>query len=825
MLGINSHTHLLQLLKHHIATSAQELFQPIDRVITDSRTAINVQNKLFFALVTTKNNGHKYISQLIKQGVSALVVSDKQVFEQTKNQVFTVLVTNTTDALQEFGANYIQQFSAQRIAITGSNGKTIVKEWLSQLLAAEFSIAKSPKSYNSQIGVPLSALEVNASHDFMVFEAGISQPNEMQKLASIIQPNYGIFTNIGDAHSVNFESLAQKVREKANLFTTCSWVVFRADFPEIANTLAINSSFFGWTTNPALTNFLLVHWNKPLQQISFLWNQQELVFTIPFSDSAAFENATHAILMALYLKVSPNTIQQTLTQLQPVAMRLQQVAGINNTTLINDSYNADVTSLKIALDFLFEQVQHTEKTVFLSDFEQLTKNEHELYHEIAVVLNEYSIQNLVLVGPQISRIASLVNAQFIQAYGSTQELIQYIKPQEFSNQAILLKGARSFEFEQILALFQQKSHRAELVVSLDALVNNYNYFKTKLGNSVKIMAMVKAFSYGSGSHEIAKVLAHQNVDYLAVAYADEGVELRQNGVDLPIMVMNANAESFDLILKYNLEPEIYSFEQLQAFLLALNNSVYTHCGIHLKIDTGMYRLGFMPNEVPQVIQLIQAIQGVELKSMFTHLSSADDANADEFTLHQLDLFLHTANQAEATLGYSVLKHALNSAGIQRFTNYEMDMVRLGVGLYGIGVNPTEQKHLIEVSTFKGSISQLKHVQAGAAVGYNRMGKVEKDSVIATVNIGYADGLPRSLSNGKYSVSIQNTPCPIIGNVCMDMCMVDVSHLSQCSVGDEVVVFGNNYSIKNMAVAAQTIPYELLVGISSRVKRIYVRHES
>lgn len=793
----------------------------INHIITDSRNIISAENAIFFALKTKRNDGHKFITDLLEKGVRNFVVSSPVPFENAN----IILVKDTLKALQSLSAAHRLKFSIPVLAITGSNGKTIVKEWLYQLMSPDHTIVRSPKSYNSQIGVPLSVWQISSEDNWGIFEAGISEPNEMQALQKIINPQYGIFTNIGAAHDENFINRSQKIGEKLKLFTKVNTLVYCPDYSEIQEVviksgLLKNINTFTWSkkadadlfiTNNTKTNSnttITAKYQKNIQTIS-----------IPFTDMASIENAIHCWAFMLMLGYKNEAIAERFLRLSPVAMRLELKEGINNCTIINDSYNSDINSLTIALDFLQQQRQHPKKTLIISDILQSGRNENELYEDVANLLHEKGISRFIGIGKAIATQSRKFSSGSL-FFKNTRHFINEFPFSEFNNETILLKGAREFEFEKIVAFLQQKTHKTILEINLNAVVHNLNHYKSLLNPGVKLMAMVKAFSYGTGSYEIANILQFNQVDYLGVAFSDEGKELRKAGITLPIMVMNPDETGFDDMIKYNLEPEIFSFRILDLLEKALlRNNHKQPFNIHIKIDTGMHRLGFEEKDIPELISKLNGNPLLNVASVFSHLASATNPNHVSFTQKQFESYERICITLKEALNTVFKRHILNTAGISRFKNKQFDMVRLGLGLYGIGASEVEQKNLLNVSSLKTSISQIKKIASGETIGYDRSYAAKTEITIATVPIGYADGLNRCLGNGKGKMKINNTYVPIIGNICMDMCMLDISGI-HAAEGDEVIVFDNDYSVINLAEDMNTIPYEVLTSFSRRVKRVY-----
>jgi Alr-MurF fusion protein len=806
----------------------------IEHILLDSRKVLFPDNSLFFALKSTRRNAHLFISDLYTKGVRNFVVSEPVVMDDYKDASF-ILVKDTLHALHLLAAYHRKQFHIPVIGITGSNGKTIVKEWLNQLLQENYRIVRSPKSYNSQTGVPLSVWQINNHHQLAIFEAGISQPGEMEALAAIIQPNIGILTNIGAAHSEGFESQAQKTDEKIQLFRNAATLIYCRDqlIVEERMTLFINAlkaqktqvpDCFTWGSDAANTLQVLELQRQPEHTvIHALYKAMPLSISIPFTDDASVENAIHCWCVLLLLKQEEEEIRKKMLQLTQVAMRLELKKGINHCDIINDSYSADLSSLSIALDFLLQQQQHPRHTLILSDIYQSGKEATALYAEVALILEQKNIQRLIGIGADISRHQAifdrLTGLEKI-FYPSVDYFRKDFYHLHFSNETILLKGARVFEFEQISRLLEQKVHQTVLEINLTALLHNLRQYQQLLHPSTKLMAMVKAFSYGSGAAEIANILQFHKVDYLGVAYADEGVELRKSGITMPIMVMNPESSTFDALVQFNLEPEIYSCSLLHDFERFLRREGIEQYPIHIELETGMQRLGFSAEEIAALAAHLGESRQFKVQTVFSHLAGSEDPAEDDFTLEQAAGFNAAAGLLEKALPYPFIKHIANSAAITRYPDLQLDMVRLGIGLYGVDSTRNEALQLRTVSTLKSTIAQIKHLKAGVTVGYNRRGKLQRDSVIATVRIGYADGYPRRLGNGVGAMLVQGQPAPVTGSVCMDMTMIDVTDIPGVKEGDDVIVFGEALPVETLAAAAQTIPYEIMTGVSQRVQRVY-----
>ncbi|MBX2965020.1 MAG: bifunctional UDP-N-acetylmuramoyl-tripeptide:D-alanyl-D-alanine ligase/alanine racemase [Cyclobacteriaceae bacterium] len=787
--------------------------KPLAHLLTDSRKPVLHEGSCFFAITGERHDGHDYIRMLYEAGINQFVV-EKSFSLKNFPVANVLLVDSAIEALQKIVAQQRGQFSIPVIGITGSNGKTIVKEWLYQLLAYEYTTVKNPGSYNSQIGVPLSVWHIQPHHQLGIFEAGVSRVDEMMNLRNIIQPTYGIFTTIGSAHDENFTTRKQKIEEKLKLFSNVSLLVYCKDQPDVDEAVSqttIPTISWGEHSQADIaisnnTNKLHIHW--PDKKI-------DVDIQFPFSDAASVENATHCIIMMLVLGYVPSIIQQRVTMLRAVPMRLELKEGINQCQVIDDTYNNDLAGLQMSLDFLRNQHQKRTKTIILSDILESGLNEEDLANRIAAHINASGATRFIGIGKNLSAYATLFtpHAQF---YSSTEEFIESFTPESFQHEMILIKGARVFAFEKIVSLFQKKVHGTVMEINLGALVHNLNEFRAKLKPRTKLMVMVKAFAYGSGSVDIANVLQFHKVDYLGVAYADEGVELRTNNITLPVMVMNPSPDGFQSMTQYNLEPELYSFTILEQLLAFLNGRTI---GLHLKLDTGMHRLGFEEEQIDALIEVLQANKNIRVVSIFTHLVGSDEKVHDEFSTQQVDCFLRMTRKITHTLNINPILHVLNTSGIMRFPDWQFDMVRLGIGLYG--ANTTEGLSTVKpVATLKTVISQIKKIKKGESIGYSRKDMAEKDMTLATIAIGYADGFSRAFSCGVGEVLIKGERVRVVGNVCMDMTMIDVTGMD-VHEGEDVIIFGNGLPVEEVAARINTIPYEILTNTSERIKRIFV----
>ena len=796
----------------------------IHDLLIDSRQVMAGRQTLFFALVSHRNDGHKYIEELYQKGVRAFVVN--RVPEGDFPEAVFVVVQDTLKALQQLAAYHRSRFHIPVIGLTGSNGKTIVKEWLAQLLSPDYTIVRSPKSYNSQVGVPLSVWQMNDNHQLGIFEAGISKPDEMAALQKIIKPTIGIFTNIGQAHEENFISYMQKAGEKLNLFTQAETMVYCMDYYDIQQVilradLGKKVELIPWSRKfkEAPVYVAAVEKQDKFATLSLVVRNEPMTFVIPFVDDASIENAIHCIVTCLFLKLPKEVLAERLQGLTSIAMRLEIKSGINNCTIINDYYNSDINSLAIALDVMNQQRQHQEKVLILSDILQSGRDEHELYGQIAQLVENKGVGMLIGIGEAISRQERYFKMKTF-FFKDVNDFLQRFPLSQFRNQTILLKGARAFEFEQISMELQEKAHETVLEINFNHLINNLNHFRSLIKPETKLMVMVKAFGYGSGNYEVSNILQFHRADYLTVAFADEGVELRRAGINLPIMVMSPEINSYDNIIKYHLEPEVFSFRNLELIERTLAiTGVTIPLNVHVKLDTGMHRLGFSLKELPELIRRIQANPLIHVQSVFSHLATADNPDEDDFTMRQIKVFEEGSRMIVDAFPYKVLRHILNTAGITRFTQYQFDMVRLGIGLYGVPTCKQDEGVLETVVSLKTTINQIKEVPAGDSIGYNRHGRALHDMRIGIVPIGYADGLSRLLGNGNAKFYINNQPVPIIGDICMDMCMLDLTGV-EAQEGDTVVVFDAEHPIGDIAKACQTIPYEVMTRISQRVKRVY-----
>jgi alanine racemase len=786
--------------------------QPVENLIIDSRKALITHSSVFFALSGPRHNGHTYIRQLYELGMHQFVVEqdvDLPLFPLAN----FLKVGSSIEALQKIAIAHRNAFNIPVIGITGSNGKTIVKEWLYQLLSPDMSVVKNPGSYNSQVGVPLSVWAMQPHHEIGIFEAGISTEKEMEKLQAIIQPTIGIFTNIGSAHNEGFPSLEKKVEEKLKLFSAVNPIIYCSDYREIDE--AVNRQHLkkiSW----AFSSEADIVIKKNQRQIEFDYAKKKFSLILPFEDKASVENAVHCVVCMAFLKYDSAVIQARISQLSAVPMRLELKSGVNGCQLIDDAYNNDMGGVRVSLDFLANQ-QKSKRSIIISDLLQTGQSPDMWVNELAGLIKNYPLQRVICIGPMLKKFAtSFAAIPHVTFYESTDEFLAAFNIQSLENEMILVKGARAFQFEKIIHRLQRKVHGTVMEIDLNKMVHNLNFFKSKLKPGVKLMAMVKAFAYGSGSEEVANLLQYHHVDYLGVAYADEGIELRKKNISLPIMVMNSSEESFAMMREFKLEPVVYNLKILKSLLSFLKGGPFI---IHLEFETGMHRLGLEGDELSEAVKLLKENPQVKIASVFSHLAGADEKLHDDFSKSQFEKFNQAYQFVSDTLSQKPLRHILNSPGILRLKDYQLDMVRLGIGLYG--VNPTSEDFsaLQPVATLKTVISQIKKIEPDETVGYGRHGKSKPAMTIATLAIGYADGFSRSFSKGKGHVLINGKRAPVIGNVCMDMTMVDITEI-EAHEGDEAIIFGNDLPISEVAASIGTIPYEILTNTSERVKRVF-----
>jgi alanine racemase len=796
----------------------------VTEIITDSRQLSYTEGLVFIAIRGKNHDGHQFIKNLYQTGIRVFVVERLPDEPKSYSDAAFIITKNTVEALQLLASYKRKAFSSPVIAVTGSAGKTVVKEWLADILGLTTSVIRSPKSYNSQIGVPLSVWKLDEKYKLGIFEAGISLPGEMDKLQKVIDPDIGVITNIGDAHRENFPDNETKAAEKLKLFVNASLIIYCSD-QKLVQKLVLNNENFklkkliDWSFENREAKIFVEKSSFPGGrtgiQISF--NGKINFFEIPFSDRASVENAVTVAAVCLAMGISADIIGRGLAGLVSVAMRMEMKSGINNCQLIEDYYNSDPGSLGMAIEYLKQQ-NSRKTTLILSDFIQSGRDEKELYSEVAGLVQKTGIDKFIGIGEALIRNSSLFenSARF---FCSTDEFVSCFNGGDFRNEIILLKGARIYEFEKIGKLLEQQIHQTVLEINLDAISHNLNEFRRYLNPGTRIMAMVKAFAYGAGPAEIAALLEYHRVSYLAVAYADEGVELRSAGVTLPIMVMNPDPSASEIIIKYNLEPEIFSFSSFEKFTEVASKHGLINYPVHIKIDTGMHRLGFMPEDIGSLCERIKTAESIKIISVFSHLAASEDPALDHFSHRQIKVFLEAVSQIQETTGYTSLRHILNSSGIARFPQYQFEMVRPGIGMYGVG--NFDGLKLRTAGRFKTRISQVKRILAGEPVGYGCADVSDNERIIAILPVGYADGLNRKLGNRNGNLYIKGVRVPLIGNICMDMCMADITGLN-ANTGDEAEIFGENITIDEIAVKCQTIPYEILTSIPGRVKRVFFR---
>lgn len=799
----------------HIWDYTEHLVQPnseITWLLIDSRKIIHAEASIFFAL-QGKQDAHQYIPELYNKGVRNFVISNVNFNTTIFKDANFFFQNNVLKALQTLAAYHRKHFNYDVVGITGSNGKTIIKDWLYQLISPEKSIVRSPKSYNSQIGVPLSVWQMSNAYQMGIFEAGISTINEMQALEEIIKPNIGILTNIKAAHDEGFCSREEKLTEKLSLFKHSEIIIYNRQF--VPDGFVTEKQSFTWSmTEEADLQILNVHKKERSTVLTAYYQYREFEIQLNFTDDASIENCVTCAATLLCLGYSIDVLQIRMLQLQAIPMRLQMKQGIQQSTIINDSYSADISSLYMAVDFLMQQ-KHERKTIIISDM--IHAENEPAYELMATYFKSHNINRIIGIGEEISSNAHFFSMEK-QFFKNTDEFLKALPAFDFSREGVLIKGARSFAFEKIASRLEEKVHDTIMEINLNSIVHNLNFYRSKLLPGTKVMVMVKAFAYGSGSFEIANVLQYNKVDYLAVAYADEGVALRKEGIHLPIMVMSPESNAFEKIISNCLEPEIYSIQILKSFINHLKLNGVKHYPIHLKLDTGMHRLGFESEDIESILEFLKD-ESIKVKSVFTHLAASESEEHDAFTKEQLNKFDKIYASIRNKLHYDTLRHVANTAAILRFPESHYEMVRLGIGLYGVENVGNFEHELQRVAELKTTVTQVRKVLKGESIGYSRRGVLTHDAEIATIKIGYADGYGRAFGNGVGEVLINGNRAKVIGSVCMDMCMVDVTNL-QVQEGDEVIVFGEELSIKELASKINTIPYEILTSISQRVQRIY-----
>lgn len=795
----------------------------IDWILNDSRSLAFPESTLFFALRSQRNDGHKYIPDLYRRGVRNFVVANlPENYEQKYSDAHFLRVVSPLKALQRLAERHREEYDLPVVGVTGSNGKTVVKEWLYQLLSGSRNVTRSPRSYNSQVGVPLSVWLLNSRSEVGVFEAGISQPGEMSALRAIIQPTIGVMTNLGPAHQENFSSLQEKCLEKLSLFKDCQVVVYEADDPvvsECVDQAMLKGDHLAWSRRDPNSPLFIrdVRKEETFTTVNYTYLGTDGSYTLPFVDEASIQNSIHCLAVCLYLRLPATDIAARMSRLEPVAMRLEVKQGVRGCTLINDSYNSDINSLDIALDFMNRRPESRRRTLILSDILQSGMPVEELYAKVAEMVNRRKVDRIIGVGPDIMAQSQRFHMDKM-FFVSSEALLQSGMLDKLSNEVILLKGSRKFNFEAISEHLSLKVHETTLEVNLEAIVRNLNYYRSFMKPETKMVCMVKASAYGAGSVEIAKTLQDHRVDYLAVAVADEGADLRKAGITGNIIIMNPEMSTFNMLFQYDLEPEVYSFALLEALIKAAEKEGITNFPVHLKLDTGMHRLGFDPeHDLPALIDRLQHQTALLPRSVFSHFVGSDSPYFDAFSAHQFELFDKASRQLQEAFPYKILRHICNSAGIERFPERHLDMVRLGLGLYGI--DPIDNRVLNNVTTLKTTILQIHEVSPEDTVGYSRRGHLTRKSRIAAIPIGYADGLDRHLGCGHCYCLVNGQKAPYVGNICMDVCMIDVTDID-CKEGDTVEIFGDHLPVTVLSDVLGTIPYEVLTSVSERVKRVY-----
>ena len=823
-------------------------------LLTDSRSLCFPEETLFFALRSGRNDGHNYIPELYRRGVRNFVVERGHFRLSDVTRVSDVTASTGTggglaganilevvsplEALQRLAERHRDEFDVPIVGITGSNGKTMVKEWLYQLLSPYKIVTRSPKSYNSQIGVPLSVWLLGEQTEVGLFEAGISQPGEMQALRDIIQPSIGVLTSLGTAHQENFRSMDEKCQEKLSLFHDAKVVAYNSDDNVVSRCMR-KSGYHGeklsWSKeDPQAAMFIKkIERRNTVSTLYYIYKGKEGTYHLPFIDDASVECSIAAAVVALYLGVTPEELDVRMSQLEPVAMRLEVKEGQHGCTLINDSYNSDINSLDIALDFMSRRPDQEGKsrTLILSDIYQSGVTPHELYHRVMELAVKRGVTKFIGIGKEIKRILAdegggqIAGDQTAKLHGTVafffEDVEEFLRSEVFKglrNEIVLIKGARDFGFDQITEMLEQKVHETILEVNLNAVVENLNHFRSYMKPDTKIICMVKADAYGAGAVEVSKTLQDHRVDYLAVAVADEGVTLRKNGITSNIMIMNPEMTAFKTMFDYDLEPEVYSFRIMDALIKAAEKEGITNYPVHIKLDTGMHRLGFDPvQDIDEVINRLKHQNAIIPRSVFSHFVGSDSDDFDTFSAHQFELFDTASKKLQSAFEHKILRHICNSAGIEHFPERQLDACRLGIGLYGVD---SRDNHIINtVSTLKTTILQLRHVPKDETVGYSRKGVLTRDSVIAAIPIGYADGLNRHLGRGKGYCLVNGQKAPYVGNICMDVALIDVTDIP-CKEGDTVEIFGEHLPVTVLSDILDTIPYEVLTGVSNRVKKVY-----
>ena len=799
----------------------------VTRLLTDSRSLTFPEETLFFAIKTKHGDGHRYIDALYQRGVRNFVVNSDNDFRSLADANF-IVVNESIEALQSLAAYHRSQFDIPIVGITGSDGKTIVKEWLYQLTAVDYNVTRSPRSYNSQIGVPLSVWMLREENTLGIFEAGISRTDEMARLQHIIRPTIGIITNISGAHQENFATIQEKCDEKLSLFKDCEVIIYNADNKLLSDSIAqygLHAQEIAWSHSDPESPLYIKSITKEGDgtTVCYRFLMFENSYRIPFVDDASIEDSINCLAAALYLKIPAEAIAERMSQLEPIAMRLEVKEGKNGCLVINDSYNSDTASLEIALDFMERRcstMPGLKRTLILADIKQTGESPDTLYQTVLGCMEKRNIDKFIGVGNEIASQKEMLGSSSIEChfFNTTEELLSSKLLRSLEGECILLKGSRSFHFEDVSEALEKKVHQTILEVNLSALRDNLNRYRNRLNPDTKCVCMVKADAYGAGALEIGRTLQDCSIDYLAVAVADEGAELRKDGIECGIIVMNPEPSSYRMLFDNKLEPEVYGFGMLKALIEAARREGITDYPVHIKVDTGMHRLGFLPEEIPTLVEALKQQNALTPRSIFSHFAGSDSPLFDSFSQEQTARFEQAASALQSAFSHKILRHICNSAGAERFTTAQYDMVRLGIGLYGISPI-AEDATLHPISTLKSIILQIREVPADETVGYSRRGTLKRNSRIAALPIGYADGLNRKLGNGKGYCIVNGQKAPYVGNICMDVCMIDVTDID-CKEGDVVEIFGPGLPATQIAEWLETIPYEVLTSVSQRIKRVY-----
>jgi len=795
----------------------------IAHLLTDSRSLTFADETLFFAIKTKNNDGHRYINNLYELGVRNFVVEHTDGMPSGANYIVT---PNTLEALQQLATYHRSRFNIPVIAITGSRGKTCAKEWLYQLLNADYRIVRSPRSFNSQIGVPLSLWEINENTDLAIIEAGISMPGEMQRLEAIIRPTMGIMTSLTAEHGENFASLQEKASEKAKLFAHCQTIVLNADNGTMMQAVAqysADKAFWSRTdASEASMHICKSSARNHNTEIKYTYKGATHTVSVPTVNINHINNAINCLMVMLQLGIDADTATKRIAMLTPVQTRINVIEGMNGCIVVSDSYPSDFNSLSGALDFMARQ--HTpsmHRTAIISDTADVSINPELAYAQMAELLANRGIERIIGIGDNIGRYGHLFAGER-RFFRSTQEFLNAMSPSDFENELILVKGAAEYDFHKIVDMLEAKLHQTVMEVNLDALSSNYNFFRSLVRPTTKFVCMLKASGYGAGSYELARTLEDSGVAYIAVAAHDEGVDLRKAGITAKIMVLNPRVENYKAMFTYDLEPEVYGIDECREIIREAEKYGISNYPVHIKLDTGMHRLGFLKEQLPELLTLLNSQSAIRPASVFSHLCVADEPDKDAYTMQQFQYFDECCEILQAGTKHHIIRHILNTTGIVRFPEHQCDMVRLGIGLYGISTTSDgSESSLIPVSSLHSVVISIKEWPAGTTIGYGQRGVLKRQSRIATIPIGYADGIDRHFGNGNINMWVNGTLCPTVGNICMDVCMIDVTD-AECSIGDNVEIFGEHIPVERLAEVRQTIPYEILTSISTRVKRVYYR---